>query len=62
LIEELDKVISTTPAPLLRVHPSFAKEGKVLIFNIITFSSSLEEEYPDGTAGGGGGLIKQSHK
>jgi hypothetical protein len=26
-------------------HPSFEKEGKVLIYNILTFSSSLEEEY-----------------
>jgi hypothetical protein len=27
-------------------HPSFEKEGKVLIYSIIAFSSSSEEEYP----------------
>jgi hypothetical protein len=26
-------------------HPSFRKEGKVLIYNILLFSSSSEEEY-----------------
>jgi hypothetical protein len=31
----------------------------VLILNIITFSSSLEEEYPDETSGGGGILFRQ---
>jgi hypothetical protein len=36
---------------------SFKKEGKVLIYNTITFSSSSEEEYPDGTSGRGGGLF-----
>jgi hypothetical protein len=38
------------PRPLtvnVRGHPSFKKEGKILIYNVITFSSSSEEEYPD---------------
>jgi hypothetical protein len=35
----------------LRSAP-FKKERKVLIYNIITFFSSQEEEYPDGTVGG----------
>jgi hypothetical protein len=33
-------------------HPSFEKEGKLLIYSIITFSSLKKEEYPDGTVGG----------
>jgi hypothetical protein len=43
----------------LRSAP-FEKEGKLLIYSIITFSSSQEEEYPDVTSGGGGVLFKQS--
>jgi len=43
----VSKVFLTTPSPPRRGHPSFKKEGKVLIHNIITFSSSSEEEYPD---------------
>jgi hypothetical protein len=33
-------------------HSSLKKEGKVLIFKILNFSSSSEEEYPDGNGGG----------
>jgi hypothetical protein len=48
------EVSITTPSPLSRVHPSFAKEGKLLKYSIITFSSFLNEsllrfsgEYPE---------------
>jgi len=41
------KSINNHPVPTLRSgHPSFEKEGKLLIYNILTFSSSSEEEYP----------------
>jgi hypothetical protein len=39
-------MISTTPSPLKRGHPSFKKEGKLLRHSTIIFSSSSEEEYP----------------
>jgi hypothetical protein len=53
------------PVPtFLSGHPSFRKEGKVKIINILTFSSSSEEsllrfggEYPDNLSGGGGELL-----
>jgi hypothetical protein len=45
--------------PFRARYPSFEKEGKVLIFNTIYFSSSSEEEYPDCKSGGGGGLFQQ---
>jgi hypothetical protein len=38
----------TTPSPLSRSHPSFGKEGKLLKYSIILFSSFLKEEYPEG--------------
>jgi hypothetical protein len=50
------EVSITTPSPLSRVHPSFAKEGKLLKYSIITFSSFLKEEYPEG--GGGWFLVR----
>jgi hypothetical protein len=35
------------PVPTLRSgHPSFKKEGKVMIYNKLTFSSSSEESLP----------------
>jgi hypothetical protein len=41
--------------------PLLKKEGKVLIYNTITFSSSLRRSTPTVTSGGGGGLFKHPH-
>jgi hypothetical protein len=39
--------------------PLLKKEGKVLIYNTITFSSSLRRSTPTVSSGGGGGLFRQ---
>ena len=59
------KRLLTTPSSANGVwHPSFEKEGKVMIYNVLTFSSSSEEslsrfggKYPRHRRGGGGGLL-----
>jgi hypothetical protein len=42
--------------------PFLKKEGKVLTYNTITFSSSLRRSTPTVSSGGGGGLFQQPQR